>query len=253
MRIVQQKLGGDWTSITSEIPDAEEMIKGLRKVNPGTEFRVRPEPETLPDEVEITVEIPGHDAMKFFVDPENYEQNDDSTFTRPDVLLEFNQAYELLKAWIPARAVELGRELSHVAVGGSDSALPTFIIAETKDGKITFDDWAPRRETWPQLYSLRDLGSSVQWSGPKESLADFVDSHTPDAMMMMAARASYQEVAREISEATEDAVMSHRIVIAQTLADFIVAYIKEFDVEVPEGLRIYLITEITKPEEKLED
>ena len=257
MSVIQQGLNGEWMDIewmdiTPEIPDAEGMIKRLRKVNPGTEFRVKPKPETLPDEVEITVEIPGHDAMKFFVDPENYEQNDDSTFTRPDVLLEFNQAYELLKAWIPARAVELGRELSHVAVGGSDSCLPTFIIAETKDGKITFDDWAPRRETWPQLYSLRDLGSSVQWSGPEESLADFVDSHTPDAMMM-AARKTYHKSTQIVFGKSQIAISNIMTREAIVLADFIVAYIKEFDVEVPEGLRIYLIAEITKPEKKLED
>jgi len=166
-------------------------------------------------------------------------------------LLEFNQAYELLKAWVPARAVELGREMAHVAVKNPNNRLPTFIIAELKDGKITFDSWAPRREKSPGFYSLQDLGSSVQWSGPEESLADFVSSHTPDAMMI-AARETYRKSTQIVWE-SQIAISSIKTRKARVLADFIVIYIQEFDVEIPEGLGNYLITEITKPEEKLED
>lgn len=118
----------------------------------------------------ISVLIPGRKAIQFDVQDDCYSSGDDSTFSRADVILDFEQASELLTAWCPARAEETGNPCSHTWAGyEDDETAAVFVIAMATNDAIMFDRWEAtgqvgdfRGGATEYGYSLSDL-PAIEW------------------------------------------------------------------------------------------
>ena len=174
-------------------------------------------------------------------------EGDDSTFTRADAVLDFEQAEAFLKAWCPAQTASTGNRYSYTTGGdpeGDDDL--EFIIAFTEGDNISFERWGATTEFESVMgnsteygYGLDAFPFHVDFAVAPLTLDEWVEENLADSLFDIATKLWSSTLDSDGDDNTQwkggyrDAVV-----------DFILGHLAHYEIEVPEGFRGYIVARI---------
>jgi len=197
---------------------------------------------------EISITLPNDDTIEFEVEEDYITRGNDSDFTHDDAILDYAQAHSLVANWRrsfrQAHKEEggSGQCITREVGNGSEENNIFVIVTRAPETGLLAESWSVGLSDDDDEYRLSNFPMKFEWKivGPthEEAMQEFHYDNSNNQLFA----ASLKIITADLNT-VNCLTFEGRI---QPQAQTHIAFLKEFDIEIPEGYATWLYTELRR-------